>query len=126
MWCLARYVWNSKIKARTTYNHSFNGSCFNFRESAISQHYSTKMPLKACYLQDEEKAKDLWETHTKHNTAPTNSVITESIRKMNILSEEHWQNLEKRFYIADDNAKRGYLYREILCNIFLNPFSRRQ
>ena len=73
MWCLARYVWNSKIKTRTTYNHSFNGRCFNFRESAISEHYSTKMPLKACYLQDEEKAKDLWETHTKHNTAPTNS-----------------------------------------------------
>ena len=33
--------------------------CFNFPKRAISEHSSTKLSLKACYLEDEKKAKEL-------------------------------------------------------------------
>ena len=52
--------------------------------------------LKVFHLK-EERVKELGKIHTRYHTAASNSAITESIRKMGVLSEEYWQNLGKLF-----------------------------
>ena len=44
--------------------------------------------LKVFHLK-EERVKELGKIHTRYHTAASNSAITESIRKMGVLSEEY-------------------------------------
>ena len=88
MFCKICVKFEERIKTCKNCNHSFIGGCSNFRKSAIQEHSTTEMHLRASRLEEEAKSKELGEVYRQSKQTLANSAIAESMKKMGRLSEE--------------------------------------
>ena len=107
MFCKTCLKFEDKIKSSKNCNPSFVEGCSDFRKSAIVEYGKTEMHNKASEFEDMQEARKLGEKDKKKKTSTANTPIRESLRKMDKLSEDRRESLEKLFYVAYHIAVRG-------------------